>query len=75
MEGKIALIVSLDNIFFYVAPQPTPSPTNSSTNKDLPIAAIVMIGVGAYLGLVLLFLLVRQCLKVGCHSPFNIVFD
>lgn len=43
--------------------RPTPSPINSSTNKDLPIAAIVMIGVGAYLGLVLLFLLVRQCLK------------
>ena len=29
------------------------------------MAAIVMIGVGAYLVLVMIFLVIRQCLKVG----------
>ena len=38
---------------------------NSTSDEGLPTAAIVMIGVGAYLVLVMIFLVIRQCLKVG----------
>jgi len=48
-----------------VALQPTPDPTNSNADEGLPTAAIVMIGVGAYLVLIAVFLVIRQCLKVG----------
>lgn len=43
--------------------RPTPPPNSSSTDKGLPTAAYVMIGVGVYLFLVLLFIIIRRCLK------------
>ena len=49
----------------YAVLQPTPDPTNNSTDEGLPTAAIVMIAVGAYLVLVTILLIIRQCLKVG----------
>ena len=42
-----------------------PTPTNSTSDEGLPTAAIVMIGVGAYLVLVMICLVIRQCLKVS----------
>ncbi|KAM7445603.1 hypothetical protein ABFA07_005869 [Porites harrisoni] len=46
-----------------MAPTVRPTPTNSASDEGLPTAAIVMIGVGAYLVLVMIFLVIRQCLK------------
>ena len=51
-------------------PQPTPAPTANS-DPALSTAAIVMIVVGAYLALVTLVLVIRQCLKVSTRFSYN----
>lgn len=44
-------------------PPPTPDSTQNVSSDGLPVAAIVMIAIGGYLVLVVIFLIIRQCLK------------
>ena len=58
------------SFFPWSRPQPTPAPIANS-DPALSTAAIVMIVVGAYLALVALVLVIRQCLKVSTRFFYN----
>ena len=50
-----------------------PTPAKNTSDEGLPTAAFVMIGVGVYLALVTIVLLIRQCLKVGFDDKLVIL--
>ena len=56
-------LMDYSNIYCHIS-QPTPDPSDTS-DQALSTAAIVMIVVGSYLALVIIFLLIRECLKVS----------